>query len=129
MATFIEHVRVNRHRVRGARVPLLAVSPNRACPQHILFLSPPDGYGVLRAPAIPMPHLDDSLGVLLRRNLGLVVQAFWVVSRPHLQGDDGGAPLSYIMIQVGETHRRWSVTVEMERAMALQREEPGWCGS
>jgi hypothetical protein len=32
-----------------------------------------------------MPHLGDCLGILLRRNLGLIIQTFRVVCRPHLQ--------------------------------------------
>jgi hypothetical protein len=85
VAAFVERVRVNRHGIHGAPEPLLAVSPDRARPHDILFLGPPDRYGVLRALAVPMPHLDDPLGVVLRRNLGLVVQAFRVVRGPHLQ--------------------------------------------
>jgi hypothetical protein len=46
-----------------------------------------------------MPHLGDSLGLLLGCDLGLIIQAFRVVSRLHLKGDDG-APLDDIMMHV-----------------------------
>jgi hypothetical protein len=129
VTTFIEHVWVNRHGIHGAPEPLLAVSPNRARPHYVLLLGPPDGYGVLRALAVLMPHLDDSLGVLLRRNLGLVVQAFRVVCRPHLQddGDDRAPLLSDIMMRVGG--EALPVLSGMEEAVALQGEKPGRCGS
>lgn len=89
VATLIEHVRVDRHGVRGAAVPLLAIPSHRACSQDVLLLGPPDRYRVLRALAILMPQLGDDLGLLLGCDLGLIIQAFWVVRRPHLKGDDG----------------------------------------
>lgn len=83
----VEHVRVNRHRVRGTPALLLAIPPDGTGPQHVLLLGPPDRYRALGAPAILMPHLGDRrLGVPLRCNLGLVVvQTFRVVCRTHLQ--------------------------------------------
>jgi len=130
VATLIEHVRVNRHGVGGATVPLLAIPPHRACSQDVLLLGPPDRYRVLGALAILMPHLGDGLGLLLRCNLGLIIQAFRVVRRPHLKGDDG-APLSDVMMHVGERSSAACLhsNSEMKSAWVLQREEPGWCGS
>lgn len=65
MTTLVEHVRVNRHGVRGTPVLLLAIPPDGAGPQDVLLLGPPDRYRVLRALAILMPYLGDCLGVLL----------------------------------------------------------------
>ena len=102
MATLIEHVRVNGGGVRGALLQLLAILLDGAGPKDILLLGPPDRYGVLLAPAILMPRLDDCLSVLLGCNLGLIIQAFWVVSRPCLKSIDG-APLSVgIIMSVGD---------------------------
>ena len=100
MATLVEHVRVNRGGVWGALVQLLAISPDGAGPEDILLLGPPDRYGVLLAPAILMPHLGDSLSVLLGCNLRLIIQAFWVVSRPCLKSIGGGIS---IIICVGRS--------------------------
>ena len=76
---------IDRNEFWDAPGHLLAISPNGTGPQDILLLGPPDRYRVLGAPAILVPHLDDCLGVLLRRNLGLIIQTFRVVCRPHLQ--------------------------------------------
>jgi hypothetical protein len=103
VATLIEHVRFNRRGVWGALVHLLAIPLDGACPQDILFLGPPDWYGVLLTLAILMPHLSDFLLVLLGCNLRLIIQAFWVVRRPCLKKVDGAPPLSVsIIMSVGE---------------------------
>lgn len=57
-----------------------------------------------------MPHLGDGLGLLLRCNLGLIIQAFRVVGRPHLDG----VVLEERVIEgrlVGDVHAVYEVTV------------------
>lgn len=64
---------------------LLAIPLDRAGPEDVLLLGPPDWDGVLLAHAVLVPHLGDGLSVLLLGcDLGFIIQAFWVVSRPRL---------------------------------------------
>lgn len=86
VAILIEHGRVNRGGVWGAQVRLLAIPLDGAGPEDVLLLGPPDWNGVLLAHAVLMPHLGDCLSVpLLGCDLGFIIQAFWVVSRPRLK--------------------------------------------
>jgi hypothetical protein len=48
--------------------------------------------------AILMPHLSDFLLFLLGCNLGLIIHAFWVVSRPCLKSIGGAPPLLSVSI-------------------------------
>jgi len=78
---------IDRNEFRDAPGHLLAISPNGTGPQHILLLDPSNWYGVLRALAILMPCLGDWAG----RHFGVIMQAFRVVRRPHLKGDEGAS--------------------------------------
>ena len=79
---------IDRNEFRDAPGHLLAISPNGTGPQHILLLDPSNWYGVLRALAILMPCLGDWAA---GRNFGVIMQAFRVVRRPHLKGDEGAS--------------------------------------
>lgn len=87
MATLVEHGKIDRHGVRH-RVPLPAVPPDRARPEQVVLLGPPDRHGAFRAPALLVPQLNHRpLAVAGGGHIGLgfVEQAFRVVVRPHLE--------------------------------------------
>ena len=50
---------VDRNEVLDAPGHLLAITPDSAGPEDILFLGPSDWYGILRALAVLMPCLGD----------------------------------------------------------------------
>jgi hypothetical protein len=61
---------------------LLGILLDRDGRQDILLFGPSDRYAVLRALAILMPCLGETIGYIV----GLIIQASWVVIRHHLKG-------------------------------------------
>jgi hypothetical protein len=72
---------IDRHETWDTDGHHLAILPDRAGLQDIVFFGPSDWYGVLRALAILMPCLGEKISY----NAGLIIMASWVVRRPHLK--------------------------------------------
>ena len=73
MATLVEKVRVYRGGIRYSPVTLLPIPFDRAGPQHIIPLGPPNGDGVLRAPPILITKLSYGASYLLRCHHVLII--------------------------------------------------------
>lgn len=65
MPTLVEKVRVYRGGIWYSPVTLPPIPFDRAGPEHIIPLSPPNGDGALRAPPILMPKLSYGASFLL----------------------------------------------------------------
>lgn len=84
MTTLVDEVRISIPRLGNASVLFLTISLHRACFQHIFFLCSPYWNRTLIAFSIHVPQLSDWL-VWTPRNLVVVEEPFWMVTRPCLK--------------------------------------------
>ena len=87
VATLVEHVRINGHRVRGGML-FPAVPPHGARSEQVVLLRSPDWDSALLAPSVLMPLLEHQLLATFvggQAALSIIIQAFWVVGRSQLR--------------------------------------------
>jgi hypothetical protein len=86
VATLVEHVKINGHRVRGG-MPFPAVPPHGARSEQVILLGSPDWDSALLAPPVLVPQLEHRLLATVvgcQAALSIIIQAFRVVGRSEL---------------------------------------------